>query len=164
MPQSLGQEREAPLTTYLSRGTAVDGSVTSSFQVYHMYSPAYKRAPSLYFQGKTVCYGIIHILTPDAHDLTNLNPSLPVGAAPLLKVAITSELAIDPFQAIFAIPPDNARTYHLPSASSQALPAPKPNPTHAGHALRLNRRTEKTTPKERPRVDRIRKDDIAWSH
>lgn len=85
----------------------------------------------------TVCYGIIHILTPSAYDLTNLNPSLPMGAAPLLKVA---------------------------SASSQALPAPKPNPTQAGHALRLNRRTEKTTPKESPKVDRIRREDIVWSH
>ncbi|KAL8759591.1 MAG: hypothetical protein Q9184_003574 [Pyrenodesmia sp. 2 TL-2023] len=52
----------------------------------------------------------------------------------------------------------------VPSASSQALPAPKPSPTHAGHALRLNKRTEKTTPNERPREERIRKDDIAWSH
>lgn len=54
--------------------------------------------------------------------------------------------------------------YYIPSASSQALPAPNPNPTHAGHALRLNRRTEKTMPKEAPRVERMRKEEIAWSH
>lgn len=71
------------------------------------------------------------------YDLTNLNPSLPIGVPPLLNVA---------------------------SASSQALPAPNPNPTHAGHALRLNRRTEKTTPKERPMEERIRREDRAWSH
>lgn len=47
------------------------------------------------------------------------------------------------------------------SASSQARPAPTPNPTHAGHALRLNKRTEKTTPKDRPRVERMRNEEIA---
>ncbi len=52
----------------------------------------------------------------------------------------------------------------LPSASSQALPAPKPSPTQAGHALRLKRRTENTTPKERPRDERMRKEEMAWSH
>ena len=45
------------------------------------------------FPRKTVCYGIIHSLTPNSHDLTNLNPSLPVGAAPLLKVAINLEIS-----------------------------------------------------------------------
>ena len=55
-------------------------------------------------------------------------------------------------------------TIFLPSASSKALPAPNPSPTHAGHALRLNNRTEKTTPKDRPRDERMRKEEIAWSH
>lgn len=43
------------------------------------------------------------------------------------------------------------------SHSSQALPAPNPKPTKAGQALRLNRRTEKMTPKEAPRVERMRR-------
>ena len=45
------------------------------------------------FPRKTVCYGNIPILRPNAYDLTNLNPSLPVGAAPLLKVAINLEIS-----------------------------------------------------------------------
>lgn len=52
----------------------------------------------------------------------------------------------------------------LPSASSHALPAPKPVPNHTGHALRLKRRTEKMTPKEKPRPDRITILDKARSH
>ena len=43
--------------------------------------------------------------------------------------------------------------FRLQLHSSYARPAPKPTPTHAGHALRLKRRTEKTTPKPRPSVD-----------
>lgn len=43
--------------------------------------------------------------------------------------------------------------FRLQLHSSYALPAPKPTPTQAGHALRLKRRTEKTTPKPRPRED-----------
>jgi hypothetical protein len=53
---------------------------------------------------------------------------------------------------------------NLPSASSQARPAPKPRPTQAGQALRLNRRTEKTTPKERPREERMIMEEMARSH
>lgn len=53
---------------------------------------------------------------------------------------------------------------NIPSASSQARPAPKPRPTHAGQALRLNRRTEKTTPKERPREDLMITEEMARSH
>ena len=53
---------------------------------------------------------------------------------------------------------------HIPSASSHARPAPNPVPNQTGHALRLNRSTEKITPKEKPRVDRITRDDIARSH
>ena len=52
----------------------------------------------------------------------------------------------------------------IQSASSHALPAPKPRPTQAGQALLLKRRTEKTTPKERPRVERMSMDEIARSH
>lgn len=48
--------------------------------------------------------------------------------------------------------------------SSYALPAPKPAPTNAGHALRLNRRTEKTTPKPRPSVDLMSRLDRQRSH
>jgi hypothetical protein len=50
------------------------------------------------------------------------------------------------------------------SASSQARPAPKPRPTHAGHVLRLNSSTENITPKERPRVERMIIEEIARSH
>lgn len=52
----------------------------------------------------------------------------------------------------------------IPSASSQARPAPKPRPTQAGQALRLNRSTEKTTPKDRPREERMIMEEIARSH
>jgi hypothetical protein len=48
--------------------------------------------------------------------------------------------------------------------SSYARPAPNPSPTRAGHARRLKRRTEKTTPKERPIEDRIRSEARQWSH
>lgn len=43
------------------------------------------------------------------------------------------------------------------SHSSHALPAPNPNPAHTGHDLRLKRRTEKITPKDAPRVLRMRR-------
>lgn len=48
--------------------------------------------------------------------------------------------------------------------SSYALPAPKPKPTKAGHARRLKMRTEKTTPKDRPRDERMRRDERQRSH
>lgn len=48
--------------------------------------------------------------------------------------------------------------------SSYARPAPKPTPAKAGHALRLNSRTEKTTPNPRPRVDLTRRFERQWSH
>lgn len=48
--------------------------------------------------------------------------------------------------------------------SSYARPAPNPRPTMAGHDLRLNSRTEKTTPKPRPRVDFIRRLERHRSH
>lgn len=50
------------------------------------------------------------------------------------------------------------------SHSSHARPAPNPNPAHTGHALRLNRRTEKTMPKETPRPERIRMEERQRSH
>ena len=50
------------------------------------------------------------------------------------------------------------------SHSSTARPAPKPSPTHAGHARRRNSSTEKITPKPRPSPDRIASDDRQWSH
>lgn len=43
--------------------------------------------------------------------------------------------------------------FRLQLHSSYALPAPNPAPRKVGHALRLKRRTEKTTPKPRPRED-----------
>ena len=84
MPQLLGQECEAPLTACLSN------VFISSISYVQLIVQA--RAQPL-FPRKTVCYGIIHILTPYAQDLTNLNPSLPMGAAPLLKVAINLEIS-----------------------------------------------------------------------
>lgn len=48
--------------------------------------------------------------------------------------------------------------------SSYARPAPNPAPMKAGHALRLNRRTEKTTPNPRPRVDFTRRLERQRSH
>lgn len=53
---------------------------------------------------------------------------------------------------------------HIPSASSHARPAPKPRPTQAGQALRLNSSTENMTPKERPREERMIMDEMARSH
>jgi len=50
------------------------------------------------------------------------------------------------------------------SHSSHARPAPKPNPTYAGHARRLKRRTEKTMPKERPRPERMSMEERQRSH
>lgn len=50
------------------------------------------------------------------------------------------------------------------SHSSHALPAPKPRPTNAGHARRLNRRTEKTTPNETPRPERMSIEERQRSH
>lgn len=58
-----------------------------------MYSSSYKHAPTPLFLGKNVCYRITHIPTTNVHDRTNLNPSLPLGAAPLLKVAINLEIS-----------------------------------------------------------------------
>lgn len=52
----------------------------------------------------------------------------------------------------------------LPLHSSYALPAPKPAPTKAGHARRLNRRTEKTTPKPTPILERTRREERQRSH
>ena len=43
--------------------------------------------------------------------------------------------------------------FRLELHSSYARPAPNPAPTNAGHARRLNKSTEKTTPKPRPRED-----------
>jgi len=48
--------------------------------------------------------------------------------------------------------------------SSYARPPPNPRPTMAGHDLRLNSSTEKTTPKPRPRVDFIRRLERQRSH
>jgi hypothetical protein len=50
------------------------------------------------------------------------------------------------------------------SHSSHARPAPKPRPTQAGQARRLNRRTEKTMPKETPRPERMSMEDRQRSH
>ena len=50
------------------------------------------------------------------------------------------------------------------SHSSHALPAPKPNPTNAGHALRLNKSTEKMTPNDAPSVERMSIVLRQWSH
>ena len=52
----------------------------------------------------------------------------------------------------------------LESHSSQALPAPKPRPVKTGHDLRLKTRTEKITPKDAPRVLRMRRVLRQWSH
>lgn len=52
----------------------------------------------------------------------------------------------------------------IPSASSYALPIPKPSPVHTGHALRLNNNTENITPNERPSPPLITALDSARSH
>ena len=126
--------------------------------------------------------------TTPHHDLTARKPSLPV-APPLLNAAVNTKSQPPALASSSAHVPcrqsllcstssyfpnrpiensaprkEMGEVRNLPSASSQARPAPKPSPTNAGHALRLNSRTEKMTPKERPREDRTRKDEIAWSH
>jgi len=62
------------------------------------------------------------------------------------------------------MPVDAAPLLNPLSHSSQALPAPNPRPTQAGHALRLKSRTENTTPNDSPKDERIRKDERHWSH
>lgn len=57
-----------------------------------------------------------------------------------------------------------AACFRLELHSSYARPAPNPAPTNAGHALRLNRSTEKTTPKPRPRDDLMMALDRQKSH
>ena len=56
------------------------------------------------------------------------------------------------------------KSFRLKLHSSYARPAPKPTPANAGQALRLNRMTEKTTPKPRPRVDLTRRFERQRSH
>ena len=58
---------------------------------------------------------------------------------------------------------DAARLNEL-SHSSHALPAPNPRPTNAGHARRLKRSTEKTTPNDRPRPERMSIEERQRSH
>jgi hypothetical protein len=89
---------------------------------------------------------------------STLRPSR-VGAAALLKfwkMPLARLLVI--------LLSHSARSTLTVSHSSQALPAPKPRPTHAGHALLLNRRTEKTMPKERPREERMAIEERQRSH
>ena len=86
--------------------------------------------------------------------LTFLRPSVLIDRSPRLKLAA--------FLSVHRVPPASLRD--IPSASSQALPAPKPVPNHTGHVLRLNRSTENMTPKENPSVDRTIKEEIARSH
>lgn len=56
------------------------------------------------------------------------------------------------------------RDIHTLSHSSHALPAPNPRPAHTGHARRLNRRTEKITPNDAPKPERMRRVLRQWSH
>jgi hypothetical protein len=86
--------------------------------------------------------------------LTFLRPSVLIGRSPRLKLAAC-------LSAHRGLP---ASVGKIPSASSQALPAPNPVPNHTGHVLRLNRSTENMTPKENPSVDRTTKEEIARSH
>lgn len=62
------------------------------------------------------------------------------------------------------VPPKLSLRGNIQSASSYARPAPKPRPTQAGQALRLKRRTERTTPNPRPIDERTIKDEMARSH
>lgn len=57
-----------------------------------------------------------------------------------------------------------AACFRLKLHSSYARPAPKPTPTNAGHALLLNSKTEKTTPKPRPREDLMMRLERQRSH
>lgn len=59
---------------------------------------------------------------------------------------------------------DTATRHDVPSASSQARPAPNPAPNKTGQALLLNRSTENITPNDAPRPVRIRPLDNALSH
>jgi len=86
--------------------------------------------------------------------LTFRSPSVLNGRSPRLKLAVCNQI----------LARASRRVEGIPSASSQARPAPKPVPSHTGHALRLNRSTEKITPKENPRPDRMTKEERARSH
>ena len=86
--------------------------------------------------------------------LTFLRPSVLIDRSPRLKLAACLSVHR-------GLP---ACVRNIPSASSQALPAPNPVPTHTGHVLRLNSSTENMTPKENPSADRTMKEEIARSH
>ncbi len=83
------------------------------------------------------------------------SPSVLSGLSPRLK-----------FAGKFLVPSFSSQSivHSLPSASSQARPAPKPVPSHTGKALLLNSSTENMTPKEKPRPERITNEESARSH
>jgi hypothetical protein len=87
--------------------------------------------------------------------LTFRSPSVVSGRSPRLKFAANRSV-------------HSASTIQgrcsIPSASSHARPAPNPVPNQTGHARLLKRSTEKITPNEKPRPDRITREESARSH
>ena len=81
---------------------------------------------------------------------------------PGLRIPLSSFATLPIAYACFLI--SLAACFRLKLHSSYARPAPKPTPTNAGHALRLNRSTENTTPKPSPRVDLTSRFDRHRSH
>ena len=93
-------------------------------------------------------------------DLSTTGPYFPETVCTYRSIT-TLEIGCTPHQYIVHVQFGLGK---VPSASSQALPAPNPVPNHTGHALRLNNSTENMTPKEKPSVDRTTREDIARSH
>lgn len=67
-------------------------------------------------------------------------------------------------QGLWILIPSFPAPLNEPLHSSYALPAPKPKPIQAGHALLLNSSTEKTTPNDRPSDERISREERHRSH
>lgn len=183
--------RESPfsITERSPKGNAKVKALYYEYSGQLMYSRQPNRTPKS-LSHDHACQQRVDKVEPFHYDLTTLNPSLPV-APPLLNAAVdtrksafgsrndhphTAHLVEPSFSQPRSCPnslttdrlcspeEDGILGENVPSASSQARPAPKPSPVNTGQALRLKSSTEKMTPKERPREERTRKDEIAWSH
>lgn len=120
--------------------------------VLHLHAPLFSRIRSFPFVPLVV---FEQCLIQDVAGIPPRNASL---GMPLSNFAMLPS----PAYACFLM--SLAACFRLKLHSSYARPAPKPTPTNAGHALRLNKRTEKTTPKPSPRVDLTRRLDRHRSH
>jgi len=139
--------------------TPLSGRVAKTCDTHHF---CFKHAPGLLTTSMCLSVAALNhpkaIITPISTALhcgrSTLKPSLVGAAARLNATKLCQRYDLDSF---FSMQPTL-------SHSSQALPAPKPRPIHAGHALLLNSSTEATMPKDRPRDERMSTDDRQRSH